>query len=124
MRGLAALTLAATMMTGAAAGQGPAPVLPEIMLSPSDGMVTVEGVVTGTGSAEVTATLSISHQGSGGKMTTRQARDLVLDAGSHRVSVARTALNFGPESALSVDLVVTVGETVVARSRVNIGSGD
>ncbi|MFP4295820.1 MAG: curli-like amyloid fiber formation chaperone CsgH [Halothiobacillaceae bacterium] len=98
------------------------PVIPEILLTPSEGALTIEGVVSGTGPAEVTATLSIKHRGSGGQMSTRQSRDLSLTADASRLPVASTGLNFGEGSHLSVDLVVTVGDTVVAQTGVTIGA--
>lgn len=97
------------------------PVLPEIMLTHADGMIRIEGVVSGTGPAEVTATLSISHRGSGGSMTTQQSRSLTLGADDKHVSVASTGINFGPDSHLMVDLSVTHEEVVIAVSRVEIG---
>lgn len=98
-----------------------APVLPEIMLTHGDGMIRIEGVVSGTGPAEVTATLSISHTGSGGSMTTQQSRSLSLGADDKHVPVASTGINFGPDSYLMVDLSVTFEEVVIAESRVEIG---
>lgn len=119
------LIAAASLITGLtglpAMSESYAPVLPEIILTHGDGMIRIEGVVSGTGPAEVTATLSISHRGSGGSMTTEQSRNLTLDAHDTHISVASTAINFSPASHLMVDLYVTYDETVIAKSRVEIG---
>lgn len=119
------LIAAASFMTGLAGqpamSESYAPVLPEIMLTHDDGMIRIEGVVSGTGAAEVTATLSIAHRGSGGSMTTEQTRKLTLAADDKHIPVASTAINFGPTSHLLVDLSVTYNEFVIAKSRVEIG---
>lgn len=96
-------------------------VLPEILLEHTVGMVRIEGVVSGTGPADVTATLSIAHRGSGGSMSTQQSRNLSLMADDKQVSIASTAMNFGPESHLVVELSVTRGDVVIAFSKVEIG---
>lgn len=116
---------AATLLAGAigmpAMSDSISPVLPEILLTHADGMVQINGVVSATGPAEVTATLSISHRGSGGSMTTKQSRNLTLSADDRQVSVASTGMNFGPQSHLVVDLTVMQGDAIIAESKVEIG---
>lgn len=121
MRLISAVALVTGLMGLPAMSESYTPVLPEIMLTYGDGMIRIEGVVSGTGPAEVTATLSISHNGSGGSMTTQQSRNLSLGAEDKHVSVASTGINFGPDSHLKAELSVTQGEVVIAESRVEIG---
>lgn len=123
-RFFAPLAVAMGLFTGPAMSEPISPVIPEILLTPSEETLMVEGVVSGTGPAEVTATLSIEHEGSGGRMTTRQSRTIDLVAGSSRLPVASTGLNFGDGSRLSVDLVVMIGDTIIAQSRVTVGKSD
>ncbi|SEP13652.1 hypothetical protein SAMN04490248_12818 [Salinihabitans flavidus] len=102
----------------------PAPVVPEILLTPGDGSIRIEGVVSGTGPADITATLAITHKGSGGNMSTRQSRDISLKAEDFRTPVATTGINFGSGSYLSVDLEVTFDDKVIAETHTVIGWED
>lgn len=121
MRLMSAATLVAGLIGLPAMAESIPPVLPEIILTHSDGMIHIEGVVSAIGPAEVTATLTISHKGSSGTMNTQQSRNLTLAALDKRVSVASTGLNFGVESHLVVDLSVMRGDVVIAGSKVEIG---
>lgn len=98
-------------------------ILPEIVLTPADGTLRIEGFVGGIGDGDVDATLSIVHDGAGGSATVRQGRTVVLDGGP-RVSIAATALNVGPGSRLRIELTVEAGDRVLASSRTEIGPAD
>lgn len=123
-RFFASIALATGLFAGQAMSEDISPVIPEILLTPSDGSLMIEGVVSGTGPGRVTATLSIDHKGSGGHMKTSQSRELDIQAGASRVPVASTGLNFGEGSQLSVDLIITIGDTIVAQSKVRVGVVD
>ncbi|WP_372675393.1 curli-like amyloid fiber formation chaperone CsgH [Aquicoccus sp.] len=123
-RAFAPIAVAMGLCSCPAMSETISPVLPEIVLTHSDDSLMIEGVVSGTGPAQVTATLSIEHEGSGGRMKTSQSRELDLTTGASRLPVASTGLNFGEGSLLSVDLVVTIGDTIIAESRVTIGERD
>ncbi len=118
---MSAAAIVAGMIGLPAMADMPSTVLPEIILTHGDGMVQIEGVVSATGPTEVTATLTISHRGSGGTMNTTQSRNLTLSANDKRVSVASTGMNFGVESQLVIDLSVMRGDVVIAGSKVEIG---
>ncbi|MBL4918883.1 curli-like amyloid fiber formation chaperone CsgH [Szabonella alba] len=89
-----------------------------IELTRLDGALRIEGFVSG-GTGEATARLEIQHSGSGGNMTTRQARTLMLQQGA-RFSVASTQINFDTTSTLAVDLVVEAADGIVAHSQTRI----
>lgn len=117
LRRTIATTVAAGLLTGTAALAQTAP-LTVIELTRSAGMIRIEGIVEG-GSGDVSAKLVIQHIGAGGSMNTTQGRQLTL-ADGERISVAVTQVNFGPESALTVDLVIETEAGIVSHSQTRI----
>lgn len=117
LRRTLATTVAAGLLSGTAAFAQTAPIA-VIELSRSAGMIRIEGIVEG-GSGDVTAKLVIQHIGKGGSMNTSQGRQLTLAEGE-RLSVAVTQVNFGPESSLTMDLVVETEAGVLSHSQTRI----
>ncbi|QUJ77774.1 hypothetical protein KDD17_07480 [Sulfitobacter albidus] len=107
------------MCASAVLADGDAMVIPQIDMTPQDGIIAVEARALGMGAGRVTATLTIEKSDGGGTISTSQSRDITLTQGSDDL-VASTSFSVQPDLALTATLTMVSDGVVVASSTVSI----
>ena len=116
---LRALALAAALPSMATAQMA----APLIELTPTDGGMTVTGIVTGLASGTVLAEVTIAKNDTSGSVATRQSREIAVSENSRDV-VATTSLSAGPEARITIEMTLTADGSVIGRARTVLGPQD
>lgn len=111
-RALGAGTVVAMMLTGSASAEV---ATPQIKVEPEAGGYSVSGLVLGSGTATVSAEMTIDKAGPSGTMKTRQARVLQTHDGSID-TVAQTRLSAGERARVQIHLVLSVDGQVIGEA--------
>lgn len=96
---------------------------PVIELTPTEGGITVTGVVTGLAPGTVQAEMTIDKNDTSGSVSTRQSREFAVSRNSRDV-VATTGLSAGPDAQISIEIILRANDTVIGRARTALGPQD
>ena len=106
-------------MTGARA-QSPVLALPDLTLASEGTVLSVSGRVIGVGRGEVSATLEIEKDDSGGSVKTTQSRNISVSPGSSDV-VASTQVSAQDDLFLNATLTLRAGNVTIGTSSITVG---
>lgn len=110
------LALALVAATPTAAEQA----LGEILVTPTDSGMQVQGVVVGLAEGSVEGTLEIDKSGPGGVTKLKQGQNVTVSRGS-RHTIGTTGLSLRPGASVTISLIITSDGQQIAASTMQFG---
>lgn len=118
---LAGLTAIASALP-AMAGDEQMSALPTIILSNSEGSLSVEAGVLALADGKVDGQMSLDRSGPSGTVSTRQGRSMELAAGES-ATISQTGISFSPGDTIEISVILTVDGTVIGEANMRAGAG-